>query len=299
MPKKRDTNPTLPVADPAPATRVIDTSESQVPINLDSALAIRDEPGQLAVQPSVAVMLDNALQRGASPESLDKLMQLYERMEAIRRESLFNAAFTAFKSECPPIVRRTRDEYITVTRNGVKRARMYASLDDISATCDPYLHKHGLTYDWLDAELTAGGSIIRRFVLRHVAGHSRPPVASPPIPIEGGADYKALDAGRKGTSASPQQRIGVADTYAKRYSMTSGLGVPTCDQDDDGNDTASGEKITESQAANVQTLLDELVPGKESQAKFRRWMGVETLAEIPANRLQEAISAIESKRKQT
>jgi hypothetical protein len=221
-------------------------------------------------------------------------------MQATKREVLFNAAFTAFKKNCPPVQRLTKDEYITVTRAGVRVPRMYASLDDISITCDPHLHAAGLTYDWGDAVLTPDGSIIRRFILRHEAGHSRS-TTSPPIPIEGGAAYKAIDAARKATSASPQQRMGVADTYAKRYSMTSGLGIPTCDVDDDaGGPGGNGATIAEEQQ---NTLNDLILSVGESRGfpvdreRFLKKFNAEKLADMRVADLPSATAALEQQRK--
>lgn len=268
---------------------------------LESDLDVMDSKALARVEPrsgiDVGAVIQSAIASGRPMSEMKEALDLFERMEAIRRESLFNAAFVAFKRACPPIQRRTKDEYITVvTRDGTRKPRMYASLDDIAMTCDPHLHGNGLTYDWLDAELTPNGSIVRRFILRHEAGHSRAPVASPPIPIEGGEAYKKIDPNRKATSASPQQRLGVADTYAKRYSMTAGLGIPTCDEDDDagGPGVVNGETITEAQQ---NTLNDLIVDVEANRAKFLQYFHVAKLAEIREVDFDRAVMALNSKPK--
>lgn len=266
-----------------------------IPANLS-----RVEPQALAVVQApvnIGEIMRSAIASGRPMSEFKEALDLAERLEAIRRESLFNTAFTAFKRSCPPIARRTQDEYITVTRKGVRKPRMYASLDDISATCDPHLHANGLTYDWTSAEVTPGWSIVRRFILRHEAGHSRFPVASPPIPIEGGADYKAIDSARKPTSASPQQRMGIADTYAKRYSMTSGMGIPTADEDDES---------VMAQAANLAVIIDEnqqrtindlLLSSGADKARFLAWCGkgITKISEIPASKFDAACDILNQK----
>lgn len=253
--------------------------------------------------------LRTAISSGRPMSEFKEALDLAERMEAIRRESLFNAAFVAFKRECPPIVRRTTDEYITVTRKGVSRKRTYASIHDVAAVVDAPLHRNGLTYDWTDAELTKDGCIVRRFILRHVAGHSRPPCASPPIPIEGGEAYKAIDAGRKSTSASPQQRMGVADTYAMRYSMISGLGLTSCDEDDESvmayaakDEATITERQQESIANRIIAIDDERKmmkpPGQPFDRKrFLDHFKVATFAQIPASRFDAAWDLIAPKGK--
>ncbi len=251
----------------------------------------------------IGQVLNAAIEKGIPVSELKEAFDLVRDMAQVQRESQFNTAFAKFKRECPPIVRRTEDAYNTVTRNGVRMARMYASLDDISMTVDGALHNNGLSYHWSDSELTKDGCIIRRFVLTHESGFSRS-TSSPPIPIEGGEAYKAISAGRKETSASPQQRMGVADTYAKRYSMTSGLGIPTCDEDDDASSHHQREAeptITEEQARTINDMViacdqDNKWTSKEGRAAFFRTVtGKATgdkVSDILASKYNDAVKAL-------
>ena len=270
---------------------------------MDTPLKRIEEP--LAERPQapldLAIIVQSAINSGRPMSELKEALDLAERMEAIRRESLFNAAFTAFKRDCPPIVRRTKDEYIKVTRNGVVQARMYASIHDIASAVDGPLIKHGLLYDWADAVLTPDYCIVRRFMLRHEAGYSRG-TSSPPIPIEGGEAYKKIDAGRKATSASPQQRMGVADTYAMRYSMISGLGLTTCDEDDDGRldavDTKeSGDIIDEAEARSIYDKLVEL--GPEVSWRILQAQGVKKVSELRSRQIDAVWADIKAQQGRT
>lgn len=255
---------------------------------------MKQEGGPLAtVQPTAMEIIARAVQDGRPAAELTELLQFAREVRKDEAERAFNAAFASFKAACPAIVRRTKDEYITVNRNGMRQARMYASLYDISAAVDGPLQKNGLTYDWADAVLTEDGCIVRRFVLRHEAGHSRS-TSSPPIPIEGGKAYKDLDKDRKGTSASPQQRMGVADTYAMRYSMISGLGMTTCDEDTDGHSGRHEEIISED---DYRSLNDALIQVHADVPAFLGMFKIAKLSEMPASRLDEAWSKIEAKRK--
>lgn len=246
----------------------------------------------------IGAVIQSALASGRPMSDIKEAMDLYERMQAMRREQLFNAAFAKFKAACPPVVRRTEDAYNKVIRDGVQRSRKYASLDDILITVDPPLHANGLTYHWSDpnAEPLKSGFIIRHFVLTHESGHSRS-TASPPIPIEGTDAFKALSkkadgSDRKDTSASPQQRMGVADTYAKRYSMTSGLGIPTCDEDDDCAPRKDVEYITDEQCATINDLL---IQTNSNKPAFLKWMKVEKLSEIPVSQFDLAVKEVQKK----
>ncbi len=253
----------------------------------ETALAKRSDP---AAESTELVRL--AMAEGVDVGKLERLIAM--RDADLDRLSIasFNEAFAAFKADCPKIVRRTEDEYITVTRNGQRRKRMYATLEDIAHVVDPALSACGLTYDWEDAVVSATGSLTRRCVIRHRDGHSRG-TTSAPIPIEGSEAYKAMTT-RKETSASPQQRIGVADTYARRYSLVAALGLTTVDEDTDGRSDAPDETITEQQAAK---LLDWLRDTNSDTAKFLDWAGVKELADMPASRFDAAMQMLKRKAK--
>jgi len=55
-------------------------------------------------EPSIAQMLQSALATGVDPAKLDKMLDVFERMEAKRAEREFNAAFAKLQSELPEIV---------------------------------------------------------------------------------------------------------------------------------------------------------------------------------------------------
>lgn len=253
------------------------------------------------VQPSIELIIQQAVQAGRTGAELQELLDVFERMQDKKREQQFNAAFAKFKKECPPIIRKTTDEYIQVTRNGTRQARKYASLDDIASVVDGPLQSNGLTYDWGDAVLSDNGCITRKFILRHEAGHSRS-TASPPMPIEGGEAYKAIDPNRKATSASPQQRMGVADTYAMRYAMISGLGLTTCDEDSDGRGSEPLEDcVTQEQTRTLNDLMIARYEGdtpevaERRKMSFLKAMGIDSLVNLSASKFDDACKALQSK----
>jgi hypothetical protein len=268
-----------------------------------SARPIADKPtGQwpstvTPISPSIEMILSQAVQAGRTGAELQSLLDVFERMQAKKSEQAFNAAFAQFKATCPKVVRRTEDanpRMARVDRNGVRRQRTYASLEDIAAVVDGPLSANGLTYSWTSALVTPDGLLTREFVVRHIGGHSSIPVASPPIPIEGGVAYTAISGGRGDTSASPAQRYGIADTYAMRLSMKAGLGLTTIDESDLDGGELGGPTITEEQAGHLDKLLAET--GSNSTA-FMKFAKVTRLLDIPAARYNELVQAIESKRK--
>src|SRR5690606_18062525 len=108
---------------------------------------------------------------------------------------------------------------------------------------------------------------------RHVDGHEER--ASFPVPVDSGARMSAAQAN------------GAALTYGRRQSLIAVLGLTTAEDDADGAESVgSAEAITESQAADLDALIEEV--GADRQ-KLLAWAGVETLADLPADRYAQAV----------
>ena len=255
----------------------------------ETQLATRPDPASESIELVKLAMTDG----GVDVDKLERVIAMRNADLERRAVAAFNEAFATFKAQCPKIVRRTEDEFITVTRNGQRCKRTYATLEDIAGVVDPVLSACGLTYDWEDAAVSAKGSLTRRCVVRHKDGHSRS-TNSAPVPIEGSEDYKAMTA-RKETSASPQQRVGVADTYARRYSLVSALGLTTVDEDTDGRPDAPVDTITEDQATTIREWLRDT---GADEARFLTWLGIAEVAEMPAAKYDVAMASLRRKAKQ-
>ena len=96
------------------------------------------------------------------------------------------------------------------------------------------------------------------------------------------------------------QARGSSKTYLERYTATAILGLAAQDADKDGNDAEPVEVITESQAADLQALIEEVGADK---AAFLKWLStklkmiVDSLGKIPAKAYKDAVEGLESKRK--
>lgn len=252
------------------------------------ATAIPSEPPR---KMTVLGVIGAMIERGGQIDMvvLERMEALYERELARDRERKFNTAFACFKRDCPKIVRRTEDTYNTkVNRHGHRVKRKYATLEDIASAVDPVLAANGLAYSWSDPEVK-NGLLTIRFVLSHADGHSRA-TCSPPIPVEGSEAYKAVSGGRQGSSASPQQRYGVATTYAQRYSMIEGLGLTSVDEDDDGRGSgaASVPAITDAQVQSLEDLIIALAEARgcdvaAQRDKLKAFKRINAISELPAS----------------
>lgn len=179
--------------------------------------AVIERPEQ-SVAANPMQLLQSALDKGASIEQMQQLMDLQERWEATQARRDFNAAFSAFKAEAIVIVKGT------TIKDGPLKGKKHANLFDVVSAVTPRLSAHGLAIswklskdekDWMEVTCT----------LRHAAGHFET--------VSMGA---APDAG-PGRNAI--QARGSAKSYLERYTATAILGLAAADSDDDGAGSGS------------------------------------------------------------
>ena len=240
--------------------------------------------GEFSVIPAGPVSITDLLRlsierlggEGASSvvDAIGKLVALQERGVQRQAELDFAQALADFQGSCPPIP-KTKTANI-VTASGSKFQYSYADLDQIKRSIQPLLTKYGLSYSWDSAE--EGERIKVTCTIRHRGGHTTSATFSCPT------DSKAAMSGA--------QKSGAALTYALRQSLRQALGLTTTDDDTDGA-AVDDTKITPAQAADLSALIDEV---KADRAKFLKYMGVETIEDIPAARFKGAVFALESRR---
>lgn len=179
------------------------------PCGSDALAAIPDPPA-----PTALVRL--ALERGADPGTLERLMALAERWEAQQAQRALVEALAEFKGRCPSVIRR--DSEVKFGNTHYK----HASLGELLSTVTPHLSAASLTLTF-EAEQDERGALTVAAILEHVRGGRRrvslrcPPDAS----------------GQK----NPIQQIASAATYIKRHAAALILGLSETD-DDDGQATA-------------------------------------------------------------
>jgi hypothetical protein len=256
-------------------TRRIDTTESQL-------AEIAPQRTELATVPATPeAMLQTAMASNMDPASMEKFYALFERMKAAQAKAEFHKALTAFKEECPPIPRSTVNAFFKkVDRDGVERPTMYASLEDIAGTIKPHLAKHGLSTRWGDSSVK-DGMLTLSCIVSHVGGHSESSACVMPVESKAGS--------------SPQQKYGVAETYAMRRSLARALGLTDCEEDTDGNGSGdSGETVTADMAANLEAAV---LSVNGDAKKFLQLLKAERFIDIPLSKYGYALAKIEEKRK--
>lgn len=223
-------------------------------------------------EPSIAAMLQAAIAAGMAPDALEKMVGLYERMDARRAERAYAEALCEFQRRCPKL-----DLNKTVFNKDGRTVRYkYATLDHIMATLRPVLDECGFSVSW-DSRIE-GGSVHATAIVRHKAGHSTRTEFSAPI--------------ERDAYMNDSQKAGSAMSFAARYAVRLAFGLTPGDVDDDAG-AANAKPIDEEKVANIEGLLDEVSADKP---KFLRFMGVSAVSEIQERDYHRAVSALERKR---
>jgi hypothetical protein len=106
--------------------------------------------------------------------------------------------------------------------------------------------------------------------------------------------YAREEDSKKGMDAS--QLTGSTSSYARKYALNGLFCIDDTkdadSQDNSGHETKA-ETITDAQIADMEALIEDV---GADPVKFMRWLKVNDLAELTADRYQGAIAALEKKR---
>lgn len=235
------------------------------------------EPQALAIpntQAQALELLQQAVSAGTSPETLEKLVSLQERMLAHDARSQFVAALSAFQARCPVIAKKK-----TVKDRSGRLLYSFAPLEDIIAQVRPLLCELGLSYSF-DTETYDDGRLVVTCIIRHAAGHAEETVFSVPA--------------TQGHNTNAAQNAGIQMTYGKRYAFTGALGITTADEDQDGQAQAI-KPISAIQAADLLSLVEDVGANLD---QFLKYLRVDTLGSLPERDYDRAVAALEAKRRQ-
>jgi len=157
----------------------------------------------------------------------------------------------------------------------------YANLEECFNACSDILNDHGIHIS--QPTMQEGDLFLIRTILTHTSGETMEDFG---VPIVGWQNAK-----------NPAQAFGSGQTYARRFSLCSKLGI--CPTDDDAQSLTQDKaappsnKITANQAVELNDLAIEVGADK---AKFCAYLGVKSFEEINAQQFSTAKAALEKKR---
>lgn len=222
-------------------------------------------------------MVGRALEMGVSAEILKQMMDLRDREEARNAKLAFTRAVAAAKAELRPIMKTREVDY---TPQGKQRVNYrHEDLAGIEAQVTPILTTHGLSYRF-ESDNGPDKPITVTCVLEHVDGHSTR------TPLSAGADTSG--------GKNSLQAIASAVTYLQRYTLKLALGL-SVSHDDDGKAAGDSDEppqfITEKQVMELRDLLE---TKGANEARFIKFINVDSLDKIYADKLESVINVVKT-----
>lgn len=217
----------------------------------------------------INVIAEAAVNKDMDVAKLEKLMDLQERMLAREAREAYAVAYVKMKPELPLVIR---------TKHNTQTKSNYAALEDVNTVIDPILSRHGFATSFKVVSQT-DTSVTGAAELWHSSGH-----------VESLTMTMAIDnKGIQGTvNKTNPHAVASTITYLKRVATCAILNISTGD-DRDGNAT-----IGDDEAAELKNMLKDT---KSDTAAFLKYMGVQSVEEIPAAKYLKAKNAIKAKQK--
>lgn len=242
------------------------------------------EPAEIvsAADPNtiMAVIARAASDPNTDVDKLERLMAMAERLQVQQAKVAYAAALADVQPRLPVINRAGRIE-VPAKDGRVGHSTPYATWEDINDAIRPVLHDGGFALSFRigqapDGKVTVAG------VLSHREGHSEETTITLMHDSTG--------------SKNAVQAVGSSVAYGKRYTAMALLNITSRapqDRDDDG-EAAGADWITDKQVDDLVALMDET---GADRSKFLNFLKIDTLAHLPKRRFQEALAALEAKRK--
>ena len=229
-------------------------------------VAVRDEGAVIPQTPMdfIGRVIENP---DFDTDKLEKLVDLQERFEDREAERAFNAAMSEFQSLAPTIARN---------KEGAHKIK-YAPLDDIMRAIQPALTETGLSVRFSTEFLDNGDYIKAICTVAHKKGHHEKSEIVVPV------DAKQV--------ANSSQKMGSANSYAKRYALSNALNLAYSESDDDAYSLY--ETINEDQVIVLNDLLKET---NSNIGGFLKYAGAAKVEDISSAKYDDLVAMLERKR---
>lgn len=223
-------------------------------------------------QTTPAIMIQEAVAKGADLEQLKGLLQLQKEYEANEARKAYHKAMAAFKKSPPTISKNKKVKYSTDKGTvSYDHATLFNVVENITSA----LSVHGFSASWRTEQ---NGKIKVTCMITHALGHSEE------VSLSADADASG--------SKNSIQALGSTVTYLERYTLLAATGLATKDQDNDGK--TAEVLIDKKQLSNI---LDLLVSRELTEKKLLEYMKLDKLEDMKASDYMKALQAINSAKK--
>lgn len=235
------------------------------------------KPDQLAVQPqqepSVGLMIQQAMDKGISPDGLEKLVALYERMQDRQAGKDYAVAFVELQKAVSQ--EKIEASKIVPDKYGNVKFR-FAPYEEIMAKVEPLIHEHGftVTFDQKIEECR----IVAVCKLKHSGGHCE-------------TNSFAVRIGSGPPGASECQADGAASTYAKRFALCNALNIKIEKEAMQSDIKIEGGAITQQEADELRDMVDESGGDRQKFLDFAHAKSFEDITTAVLPKLHASIRA--------
>lgn len=221
--------------------------------------------------PNALVMM--AMQKGYTPELIEKMMDLAERNERNVARRAYFEAMSKFAANPPDIEKDRSVGY--ENRDGTSTGYRHASLDNVTKKIQSALSICGLHASWVTSQSET--VITVTCTITHKLGHSESTCLTAPPD----------NSGKKNNI----QAIGSTISYLERYTILALTGLSTRDMDDDGQAAAVAEYISTDQVTEINDRISEIYQDKG--VRFLKWLKIDSVETITSDLYQKAIKGLD------
>lgn len=201
---------------------------------------------------------------------IEQIIKIEERILDRNAEQAFNAAMTQAQNKIELVVAKSENKQTNSN---------YADLKTVLLSAKPVYTAEGFSLMFYEGEKAKENHIRVCVDVMHEQGHTK----------QRYADFAIQTMGIAGKTMMTQiHGEGSAFTYGRRYLTCMIFNIPTGD-DDDGNAMEDIQFINEKQ---LSTIVDFINEKNVSEVKFLKYMGVESLEMIPANKYKIGIASL-------
>jgi hypothetical protein len=234
-----------------------------------NAVAVQEPVSTPAVSESAAII--QVIERAAMNPAVDidkmeRLLQMQQTIVARNAQAEFAAALADMQAELPVIKERGKN-----SNTGSK----YALWEDVNEQIRPILGKHGFSISFRTK--TEGDFVAVTGVITHRSGHSEETTFT--LPVD------------KGPGRNLVQAHGSSISYGKRYTAAALLNLTSRGEDDDGNGAGAPPAVTEEQVLQLRELIQAV---EADEAKFCKFLKVDSLGALPLKRYEEAVKELKA-----
>lgn len=228
-----------------------------------------------AAQVDNASLMSAIIAAGSTPgvnvENVERMMAMYERLEAKKAERAFNDAMTDAQTEMRPVA---------ADANNPQTKSKYATYHALDKALRPIYTKYGFSPSYDTDDSPKPDHIRVLCYLSHRSGHTRTYKVDMPCDGKGA---------KGGDVMTKTHAAGAAMSYGQRY-LLKGMFNITIGEDDDGNGASDQHgNISDDQAQTIRDLIARYDGDIEALCKY---MGVEAVPDIQKKDYNKAITAI-------